>query len=106
MFCAARGFVGRRSGAGLSSSLSLPTNVPASHFVSQVFPGKRQDAKNIPGRGGAAIHEACENRQCTVLKPDLLDQWSNIQRWLLLPQPILPLNDDGIGIEEIPDDGR
>ncbi len=106
MFCAAGGFVGRRSGAGLSFSVSLPSNVSAPSFVSQVFPGERQGAKHVPGRGGTVIQEACEKRQSTVLKPDFLDQRSNVQRWLLLSEAILPLNDDGIGIKEIPDDSR
>ncbi len=78
MVCAADGFVRRMSGAGLSSSLSLPTNVPASHSVSEVFPGKRQDAKHIPRRGCTVIHKAREKRQRAVFKPHLLDQWSNV----------------------------
>ena len=72
----------------------LPFDVPAPRYVSQVFPRERQDAEHIPGRGGTVIHEAREKRQRAVLKPDLLDEWPNVQRRLLLSQSILPLNDD------------
>ena len=101
---AVRGFVDRKSGAGLSFSVSLPSNVSAPRSVSQVFPGERQGAKHVPGRGGTVIQETCEKRQSAVLKPDFLDQRSDVQRRLLLSEAILPLNDDGIGIKEIADE--